>query len=46
MALPNVTFGSLSLLAPSKTKDNDKNTEIADDSRLLLVVEKVSLYQG
>ena len=40
------SFGSLLEIGAPKTVDYDKNTEIAHDFSLLLVVEKISLSRG
>ena len=37
----NATSGSLKEIVSAKSKDNDKNTKIAHDYSLLLVVERV-----
>ena len=37
------TSGSLDEIVSGKTEDNDKNTEIAHDYSLLLVVERIPL---
>ena len=40
----NVTSSILNEIVSCKTYDNDKNTEIAHDSRLVLVAERVYLH--
>jgi hypothetical protein len=41
-----LTSGSLEEIVSGKTNDNDKNTEIAHDFSLLLVVESILLHRG
>ena len=38
--------GSIAEIVSAETNDNDKNTEIAHDSSLLLVVERISHTAG